>query len=85
MRLEEIRIQNYRSIDDVTLRFPPNKPVILFGPNNAGKSNIWSAILNLRRFDPRYAVEPQWRLIANGASGIRHFKFQRHAHDAASP
>lgn len=68
MRLEEIRIQNYRSIDDVTLRFPPNKPVILFGPNNAGKSNIWSAILNLRRFDPRYAVEPKWRPIANGAS-----------------
>lgn len=68
MRLEEIRIRNYRSIDDVTLRFPPNKPVILFGPNNAGKSNILSAILILRRFDPRYAVEPKWRPIANGAS-----------------
>ena len=44
MRLEEIRIQNYRSIDDVTLRFPLNKPVVLLGPNNAGKTNILSAI-----------------------------------------
>lgn len=44
MRLEEIRIQNYRSIDDVTLRFPLNKPVILLGPNNAGKTSILSAI-----------------------------------------
>ena len=68
MRLEEIRIQNYRSIDDVTLRFPPNKPVILFGPNNAGKSNILSAILNLRRFSPEYACETKWRPLANGAS-----------------
>ncbi|MBQ5493132.1 MAG: AAA family ATPase, partial [Aeriscardovia sp.] len=68
MRLERIRIRNYRSIEDLTIYFPPNKPVILFGSNNAGKSNILSAILNLRRFDPRYAVEPQWRPIANGAS-----------------
>lgn len=44
MRLEKIRIQNYRSIDDVTLRFPLNKPVVLLGPNNAGKTNILSAI-----------------------------------------
>ena len=57
MHLEEIRIQNYRSIDDVTLRFPLNKPVVLFGPNNAGKTNILSAILTLRRYDPRYLEE----------------------------
>lgn len=44
MRLEEIRIRNYRSIEDVTVRFPSNCPVILFGQNNAGKSNILSAI-----------------------------------------
>lgn len=44
MRLEEIRIRNYRSIKDVTVRFPSNCPVILFGQNNAGKSNILSAI-----------------------------------------
>lgn len=68
MRLEKIRIRNYRSIDDVTLRFPPNKPVILFGPNNAGKSNILSAILTLRRFSIEYTCEPKWRPIANGAS-----------------
>lgn len=44
MRLKEIQIQNYRSIGDVTIQFPPDIPVILFGQNNAGKSNILSAI-----------------------------------------
>ena len=44
MRVENIRIQKYRSIDDVVISFPANKPVVLFGPNNAGKSNILSAI-----------------------------------------
>lgn len=44
MRVEKIRIKQYRSIDDITISFPENKPVVLFGPNNAGKSNILSAI-----------------------------------------
>lgn len=44
MRIEKIRIQKYRSIDSVTISFPENKPLVLFGPNNAGKSNILSAI-----------------------------------------
>lgn len=44
MKIEEIRIQKYRSIDDITITFPENKPLVLFGPNNAGKSNILSAI-----------------------------------------
>ena len=44
MQLTEIKIQHYRSIEDITLFFPENKPIILFGSNNAGKSNILSAI-----------------------------------------
>ena len=44
MKVEKIRIQKYRSIDDIMILFPENKPVVLFGPNNAGKSNILSAI-----------------------------------------
>lgn len=44
MRVEKIRIQKYRSIDDITITFPQNKPLVLFGPNNAGKTNILSAI-----------------------------------------
>lgn len=44
MRIEKIRIQKYRSIDSITISFPENKPLVLFGPNNAGKSNILSAI-----------------------------------------
>lgn len=44
MKIEKIKVQKYRSIDDVVISFPENKPVVLFGPNNAGKSNILSAI-----------------------------------------
>ncbi len=44
MRLEKINIKHYRSIENVSIEMPKNKPLILFGPNNAGKSNILSAI-----------------------------------------
>ena len=47
MSLKEITIKNYRSIENIKISFPQNKPVILFGPNNAGKSNILSAINRL--------------------------------------
>lgn len=43
MILESISIRHYRSIDDISIELPKNKPLILFGPNNAGKSNILSA------------------------------------------
>ena len=44
LKLEKINIKHYRSIENVTLTLPHNKPLVLFGPNNAGKSNILSAI-----------------------------------------
>ena len=44
MNLKKISIKHYRSIESVSISFPEHKPVILFGPNNAGKSNILSAI-----------------------------------------
>ena len=44
MRVNKINIKFYRSIKDITICFPENKPVVLFGSNNAGKSNILSAI-----------------------------------------
>lgn len=44
MRLEQITIDHYRSIEHITLSLPNDKPLVLFGPNNAGKSNILSAI-----------------------------------------
>ena len=44
MRVTELSIKHYRSIEDIKIRFPENKPVVLFGPNNAGKSNILSAV-----------------------------------------
>lgn len=44
MKLERITIEHYRSIEHVEIIVPPDKPLVLFGPNNAGKSNIISAI-----------------------------------------
>ena len=44
MRVTELHIEHYRSIEDVTIHFPDKKPVVLFGANNAGKSNILSAV-----------------------------------------
>lgn len=44
LKLESIIIDHYRSIENITLFLPQNKPLVLFGPNNAGKSNILSAI-----------------------------------------
>lgn len=47
MNLQRIQIFHYRSIESISIVFPANKPVVLFGPNNAGKSNILSAINRL--------------------------------------
>lgn len=44
MKLQQIVVDHYRSIEHIELSFPTDKPVVLFGPNNAGKSNILSAI-----------------------------------------
>jgi putative ATP-dependent endonuclease of OLD family len=44
LKLEKVNIKHYRSIENVTLTLPHNRPLVLFGPNNAGKSNILSAI-----------------------------------------
>lgn len=54
MRVTHITIDKYRSIEHVEITFPLGKPLILFGPNNAGKSNIISAINRIlgERFAP---------------------------------
>ena len=44
MRLEYLKINTFRSIEGITIRFPKNKPVVIFGPNNVGKSNILRAM-----------------------------------------
>lgn len=56
-RLEEITIENYRSIgsDPITIKFQKNTPVTLIGENNAGKSNIIRAIeFMFGEFHPKY-------------------------------
>lgn len=47
MKLSSINIKNYCTIKDITINFPKNKPVILFGPNNSGKSLILNSIHKL--------------------------------------
>lgn len=53
MRATRIVIDQYRSIEHVDLTIPEGKPLVLFGPNNAGKSNIISAISRI--LGERYA------------------------------
>lgn len=44
-RITRLTISRYRSIGDkIEINFPKNKPVVLVGENNAGKSNIVKAI-----------------------------------------
>jgi putative ATP-dependent endonuclease of the OLD family len=40
VKLKKITIEHFRSIEKVEIDFPDGKPVVLFGPNNVGKSNI---------------------------------------------
>ena len=44
MRILEFGIKHFRSIENILLKFPTNKPLVLFGPNNAGKTNILTAL-----------------------------------------
>ncbi|MCY3655126.1 MAG: AAA family ATPase [Chloroflexi bacterium] len=43
--LKYVRVSQYRSIrDEVVLRMPDSSPLVLVGPNNAGKSNLARAV-----------------------------------------
>ncbi|WP_332736862.1 ATP-dependent nuclease [Flavihumibacter sp.] len=55
-RLKQITIEGFRSIgDQLVINFPENKPVVLIGENNSGKSNIIRAIeLMFGEFHPKY-------------------------------
>ena len=44
MKLIKFGIKKFRSIENASITFPEKKPVILFGPNNAGKTNILTAL-----------------------------------------
>src|ERR1043165_5581062 len=44
MKLKTIEIKNFRSIKHISFDFPESNLLVLVGPNNAGKSNIISAI-----------------------------------------
>ena len=47
MKIREISIKNFRSIEDELIKFPAGGILALVGPNNAGKSNILRAVDNL--------------------------------------
>ena len=56
-RLECIEIENFRSIgsEPISIKFPKNKPLIIIGENNVGKSNIVRAIdLIFGEYHPKY-------------------------------
>ncbi|MBB5437936.1 putative ATP-dependent endonuclease of OLD family [Pedobacter sp. AK017] len=55
-KIKSISIEGFRSIrDEVTLRFPDNKPIVLIGENNCGKSNVIRALdVLFGEFHPKY-------------------------------
>src|SRR5688572_2264477 len=55
-RVSKLSVKGYRSINArIEIAFPPNKPVVLIGENNAGKSNIVRALnLMLGQYSPGY-------------------------------
>lgn len=55
-KLKSIAIEGFRSISDqIVINFPTNKPVVLIGENNVGKSNIIRAIeMMFGEFHPKY-------------------------------
>ena len=56
----QITIENFRSIEHVELIFPNKAPLILVGENNAGKSNIISAVdVLLGETHPKYRLVEQ--------------------------
>lgn len=44
MKILDFGIHYFRSVENILIKFPENKPLILFGPNNAGKSNVLTAL-----------------------------------------
>ena len=58
--VSKIRIDNFRSVKSVELTIPERAPLILVGENNAGKSNIISAIdVILGETHPKYRLIEQ--------------------------
>lgn len=47
MKITQVHIENFRSIENLTLQFPEAGILTLVGPNNAGKSNTIRAINNI--------------------------------------
>jgi len=43
-RLRSLKVEKFRSIESAEIEFPVGMPVVLFGQNNAGKSNIIKAL-----------------------------------------
>lgn len=71
LKLRKIIISNYRSISRISINVPLDKPLIICGPNNIGKTNILRALdlffsLDKERFDKDLDVPYH---IAEGSAG----------------
>ncbi|RMG06720.1 MAG: DUF2813 domain-containing protein [Acidobacteria bacterium] len=52
MKIRELKIHNYRSVADQTIRFGDYS--LLIGPNNSGKSNVLDALRTVYEKDPKF-------------------------------
>ncbi len=44
MRITRVHIRHFRTVEDMEITFPLHQPVVLFGANKAGKSNVMEAL-----------------------------------------
>src|SRR6185437_5288626 len=59
MKLDRLRIKNYRTIEDLTLKFPAYYSA-LSGKNDSGKSNVLRAIRNFfPQSGPQYFIRQE--------------------------
>ncbi|MFA5421092.1 MAG: AAA family ATPase, partial [Patescibacteria group bacterium] len=71
MKLQKIRIQRFRSINDLTINLEKGFPVIICGANNVGKTNFLRAVdlffsLDKEKFDTKKDIPFE---IEEGARG----------------
>jgi len=72
MRIDTLRLKNFRAYDDITFRFKPGVNVLI-GPNAAGKTTVLEALsvalgsffLGIRGYDSRHIKPEDVRVKAN--------------------
>ncbi len=86
MQLNKLVIRRYRSINDLEIKFPKDKPLVICGANNVGKTNILRAIDLFFSLDPdRFNRKEDfpYNVEEGSRGGNCNIKFDAHFSDSA--